>query len=95
MRFLHQSYIHMEKNIKHRRFQANFADSHVQFHHPPSAYDFSAELSHAHLSAGGLCVWVSDLMGTYGFHKPLHMGDDQPHMKQFPVGAKSFDWAAW
>eukprot|EP00435_Cladocopium_sp_Y103_P003054 s2049_g1.t1 len=31
-------------------------------------------------------------MGTYGFHKPLHMGDDQPHMKQFPVGAKSFDW---
>ncbi|CAL1165020.1 unnamed protein product [Cladocopium goreaui] len=40
----------------------------------------------------GLCVWVSDLMGTYGFHKPLHMGDDQPHMKQFPVGAKSFDW---
>ena len=43
--------------------------------------------------AEGLCVWVSDLMGTYGFHKPLHMGDDQPHMKQFPVGAKSFDWA--
>ena len=40
-------------------------------------------------------MWVSDLMGTYGFHKPLHMGDDQPHMKQFPVGAKSFDWAAW
>ena len=43
----------------------------------------------------GLCMWVSDLMATYNFHKPLHMGDDQPDGRQFPVGAKSFDWVSW
>lgn len=40
----------------------------------------------------GLCLWVSDLMGTYRFHRPLHMADDHPHTQQFPVGAKSFEW---
>ncbi|CAK9076728.1 unnamed protein product [Durusdinium trenchii] len=40
----------------------------------------------------GLCVWLSDLMAVYKCHKPLHMGDDQPHQRQFPVGCKSFEW---
>mmetsp|Transcript_79308 Transcript_79308/g.139977 ORF Transcript_79308/g.139977 Transcript_79308/m.139977 type:complete len:862 (-) Transcript_79308:33-2618(-) len=40
----------------------------------------------------GLCTWVSELMAVYRHHKPLHMGDDEPHLKSGPFLARSFDY---
>eukprot|EP00931_Biecheleriopsis_adriatica_P047538 TRINITY_DN27413_c0_g1_i1.p1 TRINITY_DN27413_c0_g1~~TRINITY_DN27413_c0_g1_i1.p1 ORF type:complete len:868 (+),score=136.37 TRINITY_DN27413_c0_g1_i1:44-2605(+) len=40
----------------------------------------------------GVCTWVSDLMGVYRYHRPLHMGDDQPNLGQGPTLACSFEW---
>mmetsp|Transcript_116874 Transcript_116874/g.342238 ORF Transcript_116874/g.342238 Transcript_116874/m.342238 type:complete len:854 (-) Transcript_116874:175-2736(-) len=45
-----------------------------------------------------LCTWVSDLMGVYLHHAPLHRGDDSPHDLQYfggfssVCGAPSFEW---
>lgn len=38
----------------------------------------------------GLSVWVSDLMAVYLHHKPLHMGDDEPHERA--VSLRNFHW---
>jgi len=40
----------------------------------------------------GVCVWLADLLGVYQHHRPLHMGDDFPQTRQFPVGSMSFEW---
>jgi 1,4-alpha-glucan branching enzyme len=43
-----------------------------------------------------LCTWLSDLLGVYLHHSPLHMGDDEPHESSLMTGAgnvgRNFEW---
>lgn len=39
-----------------------------------------------------LCTWVSDLLGVYCHHKPLHAGDDEPHGSEEVGLPRSFEW---
>jgi len=41
---------------------------------------------------GKLCTWVSDLLGVYLNHKPLHAGDDEPHGNEDLGIPRSFEW---
>lgn len=41
---------------------------------------------------GKVCTWVSDLMGVYGYHKPLHAGDDEPHGAESVGIQRTFEW---
>ena len=44
------------------------------------------------LLGAALCMWLSDLLATYRHHRPLHAGDDQVQLRQYPAGAMSFEW---
>lgn len=39
-----------------------------------------------------LCTWLSDLLGVYQYHKPLHAGDDEPHGDEARGLSRSFEW---
>merc|ERR550534_84920 len=41
---------------------------------------------------GKFCTWVSDLMGVYQHHRPMHAGDDEPHGVEKLDLPKSFEW---